>query len=93
MTIKFVTMTREEIKSKMMFDTKENIKMFKSVCEEILNEACSWKYNRDEEYWETGCGTSYVFYGSPTENAYLFCQFCGKTIEEYIQSYLEEVKP
>jgi len=84
MTNKIETLTREQIKSKMLFDTKENIKMFESICKEILNEMCKWEYDNQEEYWHTDCGNAYVFLNgySPLEEDYVFCLYCGKQIEE-----------
>lgn len=81
---KFVTLTREQIKQRMMFDKKEDIKMFESVCKEILNEKCNWEYDNEEEYWATGCGNAYVFLNesSPLEEDYVFCLYCGKPIED-----------
>lgn len=41
---------------------------------------CVWK--DENEYWETNCGESFFFYdGTPVENKYKFCSYCGHPIE------------
>ena len=43
---------------------------------------CVW--TEDEEgYWDTACGEKHEFIiGSPSENNYVFCPYCGDNIEE-----------
>lgn len=85
------TLTREHIKAKMFFDKKEDIKMFKSVCEELLKETCKWdlsfaidcsaKTQKDATIcvWRTDCGVSQYF---KKHEKFKYCPYCGKPIEE-----------
>jgi hypothetical protein len=78
-TSKFVRLTREELKSKMMFDTKDNIKMFKSICEEILKETCKWTPIRHIIHKE--CRPFFI-HASQRPKFEMNCPYCGKLIEE-----------
>lgn len=53
-----------------------------------MSESCEWKEAKDgdygdcADYWDTGCGDSFVFNDSgPKENNFEFCPYCGKTLE------------
>jgi hypothetical protein len=44
-------------------------------------EWCEWTWN--EDFWECHCGQAFVCYeGTPTENKFIFCPYCGKKIKE-----------
>lgn len=47
---------------------------------------CKWKYIPElyeyQEYWETECGQAHQFMdGTPRENGYIYCPYCGNKIE------------
>lgn len=47
-------------------------------------ETCEWSHEiaYDSDVWETSCGNAVVFdEGTPQENGYKFCHYCGKPIE------------
>ena len=47
-----------------------------------MNPGCLWKEDADG-LWHTECGEIHMFlYGSPTENNYNYCPYCGKVLEE-----------
>ncbi len=47
-------------------------------------EKCAWIYARwygADDVWETACDNTHEFFdGTPAENNYLFCPYCGKEI-------------
>jgi hypothetical protein len=48
---------------------------------------CTWTVKEDYEEirWDTSCGNACIFMGgTPEENYYVFCPYCGKRIEEFI---------
>lgn len=46
-------------------------------------DCCVWKYDDEEDYYETSCGHLQVIMGgTPTENGYKFCPYCGRKIVE-----------
>ena len=52
------------------------------------DEACLWGQDEDG-VWETSCGHAFEFNdGGPTDNAFLFCPYCGKQIKQLV--YEEE---
>ena len=48
---------------------------------------CGWKLATDKNgvsdgYYETKCGNAFVFFdGTPKENEFVFCPYCGKKIK------------
>ncbi len=55
-----------------------------SVSVEIYDE-CGWleKEDGEEGYWDTSCGNSHLFFGgTPADNQYKFCPYCGKPIKD-----------
>ncbi len=47
-----------------------------------LKRICTWSPD-DDENWETQCGNYHTFFdGSPLENEYLFCPYCGARLVE-----------
>jgi hypothetical protein len=49
-------------------------------------ETCAWRVEADwlfeNERYETSCGEAFVFEtGTPKENGFTFCPYCGKRIE------------
>ena len=47
-----------------------------------MNPNCIWEEGEDS-LWHTGCNNIHMFLdGSPTENTYKYCPYCGKTLEE-----------
>lgn len=52
---------------------------------EVIFQTCIWNKMEDGEegYWDTSCGTSHLFFGgTPFDNHFLFCPYCGKKLEE-----------
>ena len=48
-----------------------------------MKDYCIWSQEDDLSYFETSCSQSFTFYeGTPLENEFKFCPFCGKEIEE-----------
>lgn len=48
-------------------------------------EPCTWVYRETffAEYWETSCGNEHQFMdGTPKDNGYKHCPYCGKRILE-----------
>lgn len=45
---------------------------------------CLWsRADDDADLWETECGHAFTLTdGTPTENEMLFCNFCGKRVED-----------
>ena len=44
---------------------------------------CKEDYLVSRVYWETACGEIFEFNnGSPQENSFRFCSYCGKAIKE-----------
>ncbi len=47
-----------------------------------MTTACKWTPDNDGN-WETECGNYHTFFeGSPLENEYVFCPYCGNLLEE-----------
>jgi hypothetical protein len=43
---------------------------------------CTWTYDEDGN-WRTECGNLHIFIdGTPEQNEYEFCPYCGVKIEE-----------
>ena len=48
-------------------------------------EACTWTRNLDDDsgMYETSCGEAFMISdGTPKENSFKFCCYCGKSLEE-----------
>jgi hypothetical protein len=48
-------------------------------------DSCKWVLvsETDYEYWDTDCGESFQFNdGTPSNNHFNFCPYCGKPIEQ-----------
>lgn len=45
---------------------------------------CVWHLDLDgEDCWRSGCGGAFIFEnGSPKENHFHYCCYCGKPLEE-----------
>jgi len=42
---------------------------------------CTWKYDPDQDCWETSCDNAYsIIDGTPKENGMKFCTYCGKPL-------------
>lgn len=51
--------------------------------EDTTMKYCHWREDENGA-WDTGCGEKWEFTnGTPQENRFLFCPFCGDTIEEH----------
>jgi hypothetical protein len=47
-----------------------------------MDETCTWKQDRDGN-WETECDNLHILIeGTPAENGYRFCPYCGGKIVE-----------
>ena len=45
--------------------------------------SCEWIQDLDDDYWTTGCGALFQMNeGTPTENGFLYCPYCGKLLED-----------
>lgn len=58
---------------------------FYAVKLEEVHETCIWIEHEDNEqgYWDTGCEASHLFFGgTPADNKFKFCPYCGKPIQE-----------
>ncbi len=55
---------------------------------------CKWAESKEKDYYMTSCGGQYEFsnLGTPEENLFSFCPFCGAKIEVYtflFQKFIE----
>jgi rRNA maturation endonuclease Nob1 len=47
-----------------------------------MNKKCTWSEDEDG-LWHTECHQIHQFFdGTPTENSYKFCPYCGKPLKE-----------
>lgn len=74
-------------------DGTESQMEIKEMATELLNlraqkrrretELCDWTYREDEDAWGTRCGARFRFIeGSPSHNGMLYCNFCGRPVNE-----------
>jgi len=47
-----------------------------------MNEYCTWSEDEDGVWWTVCKEMIKFFYGTPTENSYKFCPYCGKELKE-----------
>ncbi len=53
-----------------------------------MNPYCTW-HEDDDGHWHTDCKQMFtLFDGTPVENGFGFCPYCGKELEE--ERYQEE---
>lgn len=46
-----------------------------------MRKKCKWRYDSTHEKWDTQCEEAHCFFeGSPKDNNYKFCPYCGKEI-------------
>lgn len=60
----------------------------------MTDEVCTWVEAEGDEFgsWSTSCGQSHYFgEGTPEQNEYKFCPFCGKLIMRMEIGYLKGV--
>ena len=44
---------------------------------------CTWFQDGDSDTWSTGCGNYFsINAGTPAENHFKFCAYCGKHLQE-----------
>ena len=44
---------------------------------------CTWTYDDLYDFWDTSCGECFtVTEGTPKDNNFVYCPFCGKPIKE-----------
>lgn len=49
----------------------------------ITRDVCHWTEDGDYSYWETKCGHNFeVIDGTPSENGFKYCCFCGRPLVE-----------
>ena len=49
----------------------------------IENRFCKWKYDEQDDMWETECKNALCFIeGGIKDNRYGFCPYCGNEIRE-----------
>lgn len=51
----------------------------------MVKKTCTWTYIDDPDYdsWETSCDEAFQFLaGSPQENRFFYCPYCGAEIKE-----------
>ena len=42
---------------------------------------CEWKYNDDDECWDTDCDDKFQFMGgTPIDNGFEYCPYCGREL-------------
>ena len=47
---------------------------------------CKWTYDDDYDKWDTQCDNAFVVYeGTPSENNFKYCPYCGKEISELME--------
>lgn len=52
------------------------------LAEEYNNDFCEWKQYDENDIYYTGCEQIHMFIdGSPTDNKYKYCPYCGKKIK------------
>lgn len=45
------------------------------------NDKCTWEWEEIGDYYQTKCDNAFSFNdGSPHDNKFLFCPYCGKII-------------
>jgi len=57
-----------------------------------LEAKCTWsQYDEDEDYWETACGHAFSISdgGTPTDNDFSFCVFCGSPLKSRLAGVAE----
>lgn len=48
-----------------------------------MSAGCEWKEDPNDFFWETSCGNRFIFEcGSPSENRFVYCPYCGRRISE-----------
>lgn len=58
------------------------IKIVNQLAEEYNKDCCEWKQYDENDIYYTGCEQIHMFIdGSPTDNKYEFCPYCGKKIK------------
>ena len=62
---------------------KEAVQALKSVLDGNHDDVCEWKFEDEEaNLYLTGCQQrQLLFDGTPKENGYRFCPYCGKKIK------------
>ena len=62
---------------------KEAVRALKSVLEGNHNDVCEWKLeDKEDNLYLTGCQQrQLIFDGTPKENGYRYCPYCGKKIK------------
>jgi len=52
-----------------------------------IKHVCKWECSeKAEEIWETDCKNRFVFIdGTPKENGFRFCPYCGEEIVEVVK--------
>ena len=62
---------------------ENSIKLVNEAEAKWESDCCEWKYDDEEDYYETSCGNLQIIMGgTPTENGYRFCLYCGRKIVE-----------
>jgi hypothetical protein len=58
-------------------------------------QTCSWSQDgEDSDMWATRCGNYFVVNeGSPSENKFAFCCYCGKHLEEHPHTNEDDEQP
>ena len=58
------------------------IDIINELAEEYNKDCCEWKQYDENDIYYTGCEQIHMFIdGSPTDNKYEFCPYCGKKIK------------
>ena len=52
------------------------------VIKDMPSATCTWKYDNIHDYYETECGSSFMFSDGEKEEGFVYCPYCGKKIEE-----------
>lgn len=66
--------------------TMKNVQLNTGTEGAVMNvgtaEPCKWTAESNFDWWDSECGNTFVFIdGGPADNDFLFCPYCGGSIE------------
>jgi DNA-directed RNA polymerase subunit RPC12/RpoP len=85
----FTRVTSKQRDCSHCIQTNKRVEELETECERLRASVvgvCVWQYKDDNcfySYWETACEQAFVILeGSPEENNYRHCPYCGKVLVE-----------